>query len=346
MSHLQANASHPLDLPGFAVAVFCCALWGGNTVAVKFVDPDVPPLACAMARFLLAAPFIGLVCLRARSPLWVARPYWGLLGIHALLAACQIMTFNWGTAHSLAGRSSVFINIHPLIAAPLAWIVLHERMGIRGWVGLGSASFGIAVLLIEPLRTGGGWVGDLVVILAGIVFAIQTVAQKMTFPYIPPTTLLFNQSMLAVPICLMVSLVSEDWSSAQLSHSAIGGLLYMGVVVSFLCFTLWFLLLRRHPASQLAPLAFLTPLFGVGLGKLVLGEELTWELIIGGGLVGTGIYLSSTSSMRARMTDQAERSQEPNESVVPAIDGDRNVEPVLGVEAVPIRSDHDEVRTR
>ena len=50
-------------------------------------------------------------------------------------------------------------------------------------------------------------------------------------------------------------------------------------------------LLRRYPAGRLATVAFLTPLFGVGLGNLMRGEALTPALLAGGGLVGLGIFL-------------------------------------------------------
>ena len=52
-------------------------------------------------------------------------------------------------------------------------------------------------------------------------------------------------------------------------------------------------LLRRYPAGRLATIAFLTPIFGVGLGSLMRGEALTVSLLIGGGLVGLGIFLVS-----------------------------------------------------
>ena len=41
------NDTRPLDLAGVAGVVLCCALWGGNAVAVKFSVPDFPPVGCA-----------------------------------------------------------------------------------------------------------------------------------------------------------------------------------------------------------------------------------------------------------------------------------------------------------
>jgi drug/metabolite transporter (DMT)-like permease len=280
-----------MDAAGVAAAVFCCFLWGGNAVAVKFAIPGLPPFGCAAIRFLLALPLLALICRGAGQAFWVRRSLWGLLGLHAALTAIQIGTFNWGTSHSEAGRSSVFINIHPLVVAPLAWLLLGERLGARGVLGLASAVGGVVVLLAEPLRRGGGLAGDLVVLGSGVVFGFQTIAQKKTFPHIPPVTLLFAQTVLAVPLTLAYSLGFEGIGQYQLTRVAFWGVLYQGLAVSGLCFTIWIVLLRRYPAGRLATLAFMTPLFGVGLGHLLRGETLTWPVLLGGGLVGLGIYL-------------------------------------------------------
>src|SRR3954447_15697541 len=147
--------SRRLDAPGVVGVVVCCLLWGGNAVAVKVAIPDLPPLGCAAIRFLLALPLLALICRGAGQAYWVRRPLRGLLGLHAVLTVIQIGTFNWGTSHSEAGRSSVFINIHPLVVAPLAWVVLGERLGTRGLLGLAGAVGGVLILLSEPLRRGG-----------------------------------------------------------------------------------------------------------------------------------------------------------------------------------------------
>jgi drug/metabolite transporter (DMT)-like permease len=284
--------------------VVCCALWGGNAVAVKFAIPDLPPFGCAAIRFVIGLPLIALACRGSRTPLWPPRSAWPLLGLHALLTVAQIVSFNWGTSLSQAGRSSVLINVHPLVVAPLAWAFLGERMGLRGWLGLVAAAAGVVVLLGEKLRFGGDTTGDLIVLAAGFIFGVQTIAQKKTFPIIPPATLLFSQSVLAVPLFLLFSAVLEGFDSYRFTTAARWGVLYQGLAVSGVCFVTWMLLLRRYPAGRLATVAFLTPLFGVGLGNLARHEPLTWPLVVGGALVGLGIYLvASDRTVRHEETD-------------------------------------------
>src|SRR3954447_15715570 len=283
--------SRRLDAPGVVGVVVCCLLWGGNAVAVKVAIPDLPPLGCAAIRFLLALPLLALICRGADQAYWVRRPLWGLLGLHAVLTVIQIGTFNWGTSHSEAGRSSVFINIHPLVVAPLAWLLLGEHLGWRGILGLLAAAAGVAVMLAKPLMLGGGLAGDLVILASGVIFGIQAIAQKKTFPIIPPTTLLLAQSTLAVPLSFLYSAAFEGAGSYHFTPEAIWGLIYQGLFVSGVAFATWMILLKPPPAGRLAAVAFLTPLFGISIASVTRGEPFTVPLAAGSALVGLGIYL-------------------------------------------------------
>ncbi len=286
-----------IDAPGLAVATLCCVFWGGNAVAAKITvsAANLPPLGSSGFRFLLSLPVIAWVGYRVGASVRVAPRHWWLVVAHGLLAAIQIGAFNWGTSLSEAGRSSVFINVHPLIVAPLAWLLLGEGLGVRGILGLVSAAVGVAILLAKPILLGGGGLtGDLIVLGSGVVFGLQTIAQKKTFPIIPPTTLLLLQSAVAVPIAFAVSFWVEGPARYHFTPTALAGVFYQGLIVSGLTFSLWMILLRRYVAGQLAAVSFMTPMFGIGLGTLIRHEPITPTLVIGCCAVGLGIYLAAS----------------------------------------------------
>lgn len=309
---MSTAAERRLDAIGLAGAVLCCALWGGNAVAVKATVPAIPALGCAGLRFVLSMPILAIVCRVIGQPIVIDRRQGRLVLLHAIITVAQIGTFNWGTSHSLAGRSSILINVHPLVVAPLAWLLLGERLGSRGWAGLLAAAIGVVVLMSG--RAGGGTIaGDAVVLASGLIFGVQTIAQKKTFPIVPPVTLLFWQSVVAIPMFLGYSALFEGLDSYQFTPVVGWGLVYQGLMVSGVCFTTWMILLRTYPAGQLATVAFLTPLFGIALGTSMRGEPITWPLLAGGAMVGLGIYL--TASDRA-----AHALPRPNEPDLPGDD--------------------------
>ena len=311
VEHLFSTAAMPdpimsrrLDLRAVLGTLFCCLLWGGNSVAVKYAisDDGLPALGCATLRFLLCLPILAFVCVKIGGGVKLRKQDAWLYLLHGLITAVQIGSYNWGTSQSEAGRSSVFINVHPLVVAPMAWLLLGEHLGTRGVVGLAAAALGVAVILSKSLLAGGGLTGDLVVLASGVVFGLQTVAQKMTMPRVPPTTLLLMQTVVAIPLSLAASLVLERGHAWHFTPEATWGLLYQGLAVSGVCFSLWLILLGRYPASRLATIAFLTPLFGLTLSNLTRGDALTPTLVAGGALVGFGVYLVASGQGAA---DQA-----------------------------------------
>ncbi len=74
---------------------------------------------------------------------------------------------------------------------------------------------------------------------------------------------------------------------------AVGSVLFQGVIVSFISYLTWFWLLRKYLASNLAVFSFITPLFGVTFGVLILGEPLTVNFVLGAVLVLLGVVLVS-----------------------------------------------------
>lgn len=282
-------------LDGFAIAgaVFCCALWGGNAVAVKQVVGDVPPMGLAGFRFCISLPMIALVVSRTPQRFRIPRQHWWLIPIHGLFLAVQVSTFNWGTSHGQAGRSSVFINVHPLVITPLSVWILHEHVGWKALAGLFSAFSGVIVLVAGRLMAGGDPKADVIVLCSGCIFGFQSVFQKWCYRKVAPASLLFWQTPFAIVLCFLGTAIFESESEWNVDQSAMIAIAYQGLAVSGLGFSLWSLLLGRYEAASLAALGFMTPLFGISLGTWIHGEPVTSSLILGATMIGFGVYLTA-----------------------------------------------------
>jgi drug/metabolite transporter (DMT)-like permease len=70
-----------------------------------------------------------------------------------------------------------------------------------------------------------------------------------------------------------------------------GSLVYQTVWVAFITYLAWFWLIRNYPPSRLASFTFLTPLFGVIAGGVLLNEPITGSLLVALVFVGMGIFL-------------------------------------------------------
>src|SRR5690349_24555946 len=93
-----------------------------------------------------------------------------------------------------------------------------------------------------------------------------------------------------------VSLLLGEPGFVRPSPLVLLSLAYQIAVVAFASYVAWFWLVSRYPASRLAAFSFLTPLFGVAFGGLLLGEPVGPVLLLAVALIAAGIYLVNRPS--------------------------------------------------
>jgi drug/metabolite transporter (DMT)-like permease len=89
----------------------------------------------------------------------------------------------------------------------------------------------------------------------------------------------------------VASLLLGEKGVVALTPLALASLAYQGVIVAFGSYLAWFWLLTRYLAARLSVLNFLTPMFGVLFGVVLLSEPLTGQFGAAALLVGAGIVL-------------------------------------------------------
>ena len=145
--------------------------------------------------------------------------------------------------------------------------------------------------------------GDACGILAGMAWGATTVVVRGSRLSEAPVTLtLFYQLMVGFVGLLVIAAASGQISHVSLSTVAVASVLFQGLVVSFFSYLVWFWMLKRYLASNLAVFSFMTPLFGVTFGVLVLDEPLSFNFVVGAILVLFGItFVSAEQWLRRRL---------------------------------------------
>jgi drug/metabolite transporter (DMT)-like permease len=109
--------------------------------------------------------------------------------------------------------------------------------------------------------------------------------------HLTPNKTLFYQLAGSALILLPLSRALGEHGISQPSAVAVSALGFQIVIVAFASYLAWFWLLARYPASELSAFSFLTPLFGMAAGGLVLGERIGPALAVAMAFVAAGIYL-------------------------------------------------------
>jgi len=301
---VNSNHHAPLGFGGTFLALLAAFLWAGTGVANQFAVDEVPPLMVGALRFFMAAIFMLGWCRWEGAPLAITREQWGPVWWMSVLLVAQIGLFNVGGKLSTASHASLFVNTYIFwVAAGEHFWLRSIRLSPRQWTGLFLAAAGVVLLLIsteQPAKlavsTGAPMdkptlLGDVLLILSGLVLGVKVVYTKTAVRSIAPGTLIFWHDVFGGLMFFAISLLFEPQPKTMPGAHAWWALLYSGFVVSGFCFAANAWQLRRHGASQISVFSFLTPIFGVALGVMLRGDELSPWLLASGVAVAIGITM-------------------------------------------------------
>jgi drug/metabolite transporter (DMT)-like permease len=290
----------------FAIMVLLCAIWGMQQVAIKLTLAGISPVLQVGLRSAIGAVLVfGWARLRGIS-LFPAdgtmRP--GLLA--GLLFALEFICIYAGLEFTNASRMIVFLYTAPCFTVlGLHWFVSGERIGVRHGFGVALAFVGIVLAFAEGLwRTATAdfssyWIGDLLGVLAAILWAATTVVIRATgLARISAARVLLYQLVASAVIVLPLSFLMNEPGITALTPTVLLGMAYQAVIVAFASYLTWFWLLTRFLASRLIVFSFLTPLFGVAFGVLLLNEHMSIQFGLAALLVVGGIVLVNAPARR------------------------------------------------
>jgi drug/metabolite transporter (DMT)-like permease len=189
----------------------------------------------------------------------------------------------------------VFLYTAPIFTAlGLHFLVREERLKLRQWWGVALAFGGIATAFSGGLFVAGGanlLLGDALGILGGIFWAATTLGIRTTrlSEAAPTKTLLYQLSGAAALLLPLACWQGQGSRVLILSPALLGNLAFQIFIVAFASYLTWFWLMRQYLASRLSIFSFLTPLFGIAFGVLLLHESLDPRFVLGAVFVLGGI---------------------------------------------------------
>lgn len=284
----------PLDTLAFSTMVFCCFLWGFTHVTTKLAAADISMVMQGGLRSVLAVVLL-MAWARLRGVPLFGSDGTLMAGIVAgVLFAGEFLFIYAGLEHTGASRMMVFVYLAPcLTALGLHWFVPGEQLRPRQWLGIFVAFGGIVAAFGDGFFTApASLIGDAFGIIGGIFWAATTVWIRATgLSRSSAAKVLFYQLAVSALTLPVASWLMGEPGVVRITPVAIGALIYQGAIVAFASYLAWFWLLTRYLAGRLSVFGFLTPLFGVIAGVVVLSEPVTPVFLLAVALVGAGIYL-------------------------------------------------------
>ncbi len=291
----HSSQTRPLDALAITAVIALCLCWGFNQVAIKFTLHEIPPTIQAAARSFFGAILVGAWALSRGTPLF-KRDGTLLPGIIAgILFALEFLLMARGLIWTTATRGTLFIYTAPFfVVLGSRWLIPGDRFHPSQWLGLLLSFAGIVVAfgLPTPAADTHQLIGDVMLVGAAIAWAATTLVIKASpLNRVSPEKNLLYQLVVSAPLLAIAAPIFGEHVDAMPSAVAFVTLAYQVVWVVSITFLVWFALVVRYSASRLSAFTFLTPLFGVAAGHMVLGEPLTVPFVVAVALVAAGLVL-------------------------------------------------------
>ena len=292
-----------IDIKAIALLAILCASWGLQQISIKIAVQSIPPALQGGIRSIGAAIllYLWMIVRREKVVLNDGTFWWGLAV--GLFFSLEFLLIYWGLEYTSASRSVIFLYAMPFFTALGAhWFVRGEVMGKAQVVGLCCAFLGIVTAFSESLDNPGSGmiVGDAMLLLAAVFWAAATVMVKGSpLSRLRASSVLLYQLVVSAVLLPLGAVLLGQTAITQATSLVLGCIAYQIVWVAFITYLAWFWLIRHYPASKLSAFLFLTPLFGVLEGVVLLDEHITYRLLAALAMVCVGIYIVNRGPKKA-----------------------------------------------
>jgi drug/metabolite transporter (DMT)-like permease len=279
-------------------------IWGTSFLWIKIAVGEVSPLVLVGFRTLFGALSL-LVIIRfsgaSKLVLKDLRPWLGIFVIVAFLnVALPFVLISWSEQFITSGMASILNSTVPLFTIMLAPLFLRDdQWSLPKLAGLGLGFIGILVIFLPELSGGvdQNLIGMGVILLATLSYAAGSIYTRRQVHDLAPQLQAFLQLAISTAMVWAVALALESpVTLPQLPLTWIA-LLWLGILGSGVAYILFFGLLHSIGPTRTTTVTYIPPLVGTILGMLFLGEQITWQAIIGGLLVIFGIVMVNMKRM-------------------------------------------------
>ena len=275
------------------------ALWGSSFAFTKVAVTALAPEAVVAARLVIAAVVliaVGVV-LGRRVP--KGRRLWAYSAAMAVFGnALPFMLISWGQQGISSGLAGILMAVMPLTTMVLAHVFIEgERLTPIKVAGFVVGFMGVVVLIgPEALLALGGsrsaLVSQLAVLGGAVSYAVATILARRR----PPADAIATAAGVTAIAAVMMVPVAAATGNAPLTLDvpvpALIAVAVLGVMSTAVATVVYFRLVAAAGPSFLSQINYLIPVWAVGVGVAVMGEQPEWSALGGLVLVLAGIALS------------------------------------------------------
>ncbi len=281
-------------LGGLLLGLLFVCIWASAFTAAGIVVLDWPALWALDLRFFLALPVLALI-VWWRGAAWPSGADRARVALMGLFGTAGYLGCAWLALRGApSGLVALLSATAPLFVAAGEFFVYRRRLAMRAWMGIAIGWCGVALLggfrAYDGIAAAEFWALALA-LLGAVSQAIGIVCFAPARGRVDAWMANLGQSIVAALVLLPVALALEPAPSATLALAPALALAWSVLVVGVAGYALFFVMLRRLPASTASALQLLSPPFAALFGWVLLDEQLLASDLAGGAVTLAGIAL-------------------------------------------------------
>ena len=276
------------------------ALWSVNYLVARWAPGVIAPHMLALGRWSVAVLLLGAFCWReiVAKRAYIKAEAWQLIVLGALgMWVCGAFVY-------IGGRSTTAVNIgliyagSPVLIALASALWLHERFGVRQWLGVALAIGGVLHIIIKGqwqaladvrINSGDAWIAVAMVCWAA--YSLLLRAWPSAFGALARLTLVACGGV----VVLVPFTVAEAvwWWPSTLSWKSVALVLASALIPGAAAYGAYSHMQRVLGAARVGMVLYLGPLYAAVAAWGVLGESILRFHFVGAVLVLAGIGLAT-----------------------------------------------------
>lgn len=287
-----------MDLKSIFMGLAFALIWSSAFTSTRVIVVAAPPLTALVIRFALSA-VVGIAIARAMGQSWrLTRAEWRMVIIFGVMQNAFYLGLNWiGMQWVEASAASIIASMMPLLVAFFGWAWKGERLRPVAVLGLALGVIGVAVIMGVRLQHGLNVPGTILCLIAVVALTVATLvvrgagASRNMF-------MMVGIQMAVGAIALLIPAAVMEWGRPiAWSWRLVAAFIYTVIAPGLAATFIWFLLVNRIGAVRAATFHFLSPIFGVTIAAVLLGERFGVTDVVGAVIVAVGILMVQTSRL-------------------------------------------------
>lgn len=274
---------------------FVLLLWGSAFPAIRAALPYYPPTHLAALRFLIASLGLGALCWRHGFPRLETKDL-PLVLLNGIVGVGFYNLFlNTGQRTVDAGAASLLVNTAPIWTVTWSVLFLRERPDMKSWCGLGVSFVGVVLVTLRHGHNLELNHGALLVLGASLAHSIYIVLMKRNVAKLGAIAATTYAVWAGAAFLLVFS--RGLWHTVHtVPLQATLLIVYLGLFPAALAYVLWGFILERFPASRAVSFLYFVPIVAFVIAWVWLHETPTWNTLLGGILIITGVAMVNRSA--------------------------------------------------